>query len=244
MRRPSQRGLGLRRPHPHRLGQVQLGPRPEPRVLPVGRHRPRLRLHDDVRRTQPVLELEAVAGRPDHRRRQVGPVAQRRAGVDPAHDGLDLLVAQRPVVDEVLDAHGLVEMPRRHLPRLDPRLDRARPGPRLLVGDQRHRGHAAHPVAGLALLLQDGRDVPGESHVGRGRLRRRSRRGQHDESAEQHSKADPPPPGCQLAVFHDALPANVALALTASRSPSHPPGRPAGPGLRIRHSAAATRTRT
>ena len=42
-------------------------------------------------------------------------------------DGVDLLVAQRAVVGEVLDADRLVDVPRRHLPAHDARFDRTGP---------------------------------------------------------------------------------------------------------------------
>ena len=44
-------------------------------------------------------------------------IALRRAAVDPADDRVDLLVGQRHVVLEFLDADAAVDVPRRHLPR-------------------------------------------------------------------------------------------------------------------------------
>ena len=50
------------------------------------------------------------------------PSARRRR--PSATIGVDLCVAQRPIVLELLDADGLVDVPRRHLPRGDACLDR------------------------------------------------------------------------------------------------------------------------
>jgi len=54
-------------------------------------------------------------------------------------DRLDLIVVQRPVVLELLNADRLVDVPQRHLPRVDARDDRFRPGTRLFIGHERHR---------------------------------------------------------------------------------------------------------
>ena len=94
--------------------------------------------------------------------RHVLRVALRRAGVDPLGDRLDLLVGERAIVLEFLDADGLVDVPGRHLSRLHAVLDRPRPGPRLFERDERHRRDRIGPVAGFALVLEDRRDVFGE----------------------------------------------------------------------------------
>ena len=79
---------------------------------------------------------------------------------------------ERDVVLELLDAEVLLDEPRRHHPgartEAGPRLDGARPGPDLFVGDERHRRDAAGPMALLTASLQDGRDVPGERDIGLG----------------------------------------------------------------------------
>ena len=76
-----------------------------------------------------------------------------------------------------------IDLPRRHLPIGDARLDRARPRPRFGEGHQRHRRDRIGPVAGLALLLEDRRDVLGE----RRRLRRVGGRGRRRRAAAQRS---------------------------------------------------------
>ena len=65
--------------------------------------------------------------------------------------------------------------PRRHLAGHHLVLDRARPGPHVLVGDERHRRDLAGPMADDAVLVEDRRDVLRE----RRRLRPR-RRGRAD----------------------------------------------------------------
>ncbi len=49
--------------------------------------------------------------------------------------------------------------PWRHLPARDRSLDGARPRPRLLVGEERHRRHFAGPVAALAVGLENRKHV-------------------------------------------------------------------------------------
>ena len=181
-----ERRLRLGRPDPAPLRQRDVSLRTEVRVLRLRRHRPRLRLDHQIRRAEHALESELVFVRPfAGGGRSVGFPA-RRAGVDPADDGVDLLVAQRRVVDELLDADRLVEMPRRHLARGHARPDRARPRPRVVVGDQRHRADAARAMAHLTLVLEDRRDVLAERHLGaRGALcARRIRRRYGEASCE------------------------------------------------------------
>ena len=141
-----------------------------------------------------------LADRPDGRvgeleqRRRVGRVAARRPVVDPRRDGLDLRVAQGGVALVVLDADVLLDVPGRHrvlrVPQAGALPDAPRPGPRVLVGDQRHRGSAVRAVALLAAPLQNRRDVlrPGDL----GLLRRR---GSRESGAEQRRRrAYRPPP--------------------------------------------------
>ena len=103
----------------------------------------------------PLVERRELEGR-----RRVGGVAAGGAGRDPVDDGGDLGVAQRRVGDVLADA--AVDVPRRHLAGDDAVADGPRPGPRLLVGQQRHRGAGARPVALLARALQQGQHVAGE----------------------------------------------------------------------------------
>ena len=121
-------------------------------------------------------------------RGRVGGVPPRGAGCDPLDDGGDLGVAQRRVGDVLADA--AVEVPRRHLPCHDAVPDRPRPRPRLLVGQQRHRGPGARPVALLAGPLQQGQHVAREGGAvlglaggGDGRREEQGRKGGGDGDA-------------------------------------------------------------
>src|SRR6185295_4864935 len=106
-----------------------------------------------------VLEEESITARPLLGRRHVLDVAPGRPGVDPPGDRLDLLLAERAVVDEPLDPDAFVEIPRRHFPADDSGLDRSDPRTDLLVRDQRHRSDVARSVADLAFLLENWRDI-------------------------------------------------------------------------------------
>ena len=134
---------------------------------------PRRGLDDQVRLglAEHAGEVPALLGRPLHRRRHVLHVALRRTGVNPLDDGLDLLVAEATVVLEVLDADRLVDVPWRHLASLDPAPDGARPRPSFLVGHEGHRRNRIGPMTGLALLLENRRDILREG----GRVLRRGR---------------------------------------------------------------------
>ena len=73
-------------------------------------------------------------------------------------------------------------------------LDRPCPGPRLLVGQQRHRRDAPRPMADLTVLLEDGRDVLRERDLGLPCHRLPSvhrGRGHHDDHSERHRKDEP-----------------------------------------------------
>ena len=153
-------------------------------LLGVGR-----RLEDQVGLAVHLLEVPDVVARPLDRLRHVLHVALGRAGRHPLDDGVDLGVAQRAVVLEVLDAQALVEVPGRHLPGLHAVADRAGPRPALLVGDERHRRDRIGPVARLALRLEDRRDVLGE---GRRRWQPSARR---PERPPQAVKASAPATG-------------------------------------------------
>src|SRR5207253_10238091 len=92
-------------------------------------------------------------------RRHVLRVALRRALVHPRDDRLDLLVAERHVVLELLDADAPVDVPRRHLPRGYAVLDRARPWADLFEGPERHRRYRPGLMTAHTLGLKDGGDV-------------------------------------------------------------------------------------
>ena len=113
-----------------------------------GHHR---RGDDEVRRA----DGPQVGVGPLQRRRHVGHGAARRPGVGPSSERGNLLVGQRDVFLEVLDADVLFDEPGRHLAQCRLVLHRARPGPRVLVRQQRHRRERSRPVAVLAGALQD-----------------------------------------------------------------------------------------
>ena len=84
-------------------------------------------------------------------------IAFGRAVVNPRHKCLDLGVAQSAVVQKVPDIR--VGKPWRHLLSHDRRFDGLRPGTRIRVAQERHRSHLTRPVALLAVLLQNRKDV-------------------------------------------------------------------------------------
>jgi hypothetical protein len=107
-----------------------------PPVGGLGLDREDLRHRDDEIR---LADVPAVGVVELARRGHVGGVAARRAGGGPGGERLDFTIGQRGVVLELADADGAVHVPGRHLPRLDALLDRPSPGPRVLVGEERHR---------------------------------------------------------------------------------------------------------
>ena len=157
-------------PHPSRLGHRDVAHRPPPLSWSDGRHRVFGRLDDQVRRSEAVVlrlpvQLSVAtgfsggmsAGSPSS-----APWSTQR------DDGVDLLVGERHVVLEFLNADAAVDVPRRHLPRRT-RRDGARPRTCFLVGHERHRRDRTRLVARLALGLEDRRDVLRERHLlGRG----------------------------------------------------------------------------
>ena len=82
-------------------------------------------------------------------------------------------VLETTLVGEV--SVGRIGEPRRHLLVGDRGFDRARPRPRLLVGQERHRRDFARPMAGLTVLLQHRQHVLVERGARRQRRRRRCR---------------------------------------------------------------------
>src|SRR4029453_3533575 len=107
-----------------------------PGVAPPGLHRPRAIADDEVRLllAEPGSVVPPLIRRPNPGRRHVFEVALQRALIDPGQYRRDLFIAERSIILELLDSDGLVDMPRRHLARLDSCADRARPRTCLLVG--------------------------------------------------------------------------------------------------------------
>jgi hypothetical protein len=149
------------------FGQARIGDEVDELVGAVGGHHVRHRhLHDEVRPDVPdavVVELL--------RRGHIGHVALRRALIHPRGDRRDLVIAQRRIVLELLDADVPFDVPRRHQAGDNLVLHCPRVRPRIFVGQERHRRHLVRPMAVLTGLLQDRRDVLCECH---GLRRRRS----------------------------------------------------------------------
>src|SRR5207248_11762284 len=59
-----------------------------------------------------------------------------------------------------------IDVPRRHQTTRDSFLNRASPGPRLLISQQRHRSNRSWTMAGLTGTLQDGSDILAECDRG------------------------------------------------------------------------------
>ena len=171
----------LDHPDPARLGERNVARRPVPHVLVLRRHRVLGRLDDEVGRAVAVPHALPLVGR----RRAAwrgGRSFGSPCGAPPStqrDDRVDLLVAERHVVLELLHADARVDVPRRHLPRGDALLDGARPRTGVLVGDERHRRDRVRLMALLALGLEDRRDVLRE----RRRFGCRSRRPQNEDHA-------------------------------------------------------------
>jgi hypothetical protein len=89
---------------------------------------------DLTMRAKRLFEREAIVAWPFLARWQVARIAHRGPGVDPPDDRIDLGIGQRDVVDELLDANGLIEVPRRHLARRDASPNRPDPGTHFLIG--------------------------------------------------------------------------------------------------------------
>ena len=158
----------------------------------VGGHRERLEHRED----QIGLADGPALGELGHLG-QVGVVAARRSAVDPRRDQVDLVLRQAHVV--LVGAHAGIGAPRGHLARDDLRLDGARPGADVVVGDQRHRREVVRPVAGHAALVEDRRHVGGERRdplrrLGTGRHRpQQQRRHAHAGRRLRYSHQSPSP---------------------------------------------------
>ena len=120
-------------------------------------HRALRRHVEGLRHLDDDVGLDVPAVLEHDRRRSVLGIARRRPGVHPRRDRLDVPLAETTFVGEVA-VRGICE-PRRHLLLHDGGLDRLRPRPRRLVGEQRHRRHLARPVTALAVGLEHGEDV-------------------------------------------------------------------------------------
>ena len=84
-------------------------------------------------------------------------IALRRSAVGPSHDGVDVRGAQPHGVRE--PAVVRIGEPGRHLSIADGVLDLGRTPARALIGQQRERARFTGPMADLAILLEDRRDV-------------------------------------------------------------------------------------
>ena len=109
-------------------------------------------LHDFVR-LRDVPSFDPVTGR-----RSISWRSCRRTSIHPSGDNRDLLRSERWVVGE--SSVTRVGKPGRHLLRLHRTFDGRGPGSCLLVGYEGHGRNLAFAMADLAVILQDGHDVP------------------------------------------------------------------------------------
>ena len=158
---------------PSGFGQSDIRERPPPHILMLRLHRVGFGFDDEIRRTQILLTFPLIRLGKLFRRRHVLQIAERRSGIDPADDRADLVVGQRHVVLELLNADILVDMPRRHLALDHALTDRFRPRACLVVRYERHRRDRPLVMAFLASLLENRSDISGESHRIIRRLRRK-----------------------------------------------------------------------
>src|ERR1051326_6628812 len=79
---------------PPRFLNRYIGHRLEPHVLAMSRHRVRFRFYDQIRRPELFRKNPAIIVRPLLRWRHVLAIAKRRARVDPANYGCDLVVCE------------------------------------------------------------------------------------------------------------------------------------------------------
>src|SRR5438067_1200592 len=121
-------------------------------------HGPRLGLDDEVGWPQFLRGLPFVGVRPFSRMGHIFDITEWRAGIDPSNDGDNLILRERHVVFEFLDANGGVDMPWRHLSGNDAFANGFGPRTRPFVSDQGHRGHRTGVMALLAFGLENRRD--------------------------------------------------------------------------------------
>src|SRR5260370_13202629 len=77
------------------------------------------------------------------------------------HDRFNLALFRRTVIREMPNLR--VREPGRHLPRCYCGLDRLRPGTRVPITNQRHRGDLPRPMTGLTVFLENRKYVFGKS---------------------------------------------------------------------------------
>src|SRR5262249_18263466 len=163
-----------------------------------------------------------------HGRRHVLRIAGRHSAVHPADNRRDLLVAEAPVVLELLNADRPIDVPRRHEALRHLALDLVRVLARILVRHERHRADRIGLMADLALLLEDRRHVPGERD-GRRRRRRRvmSRREERDGKGGDAGGCDLHDDGSSMAAGARRAAAGSLRRLAWARYITRPLRRPA-----------------
>jgi len=125
------------------------------------------------------------------RRGEVAGITLRSAVGNPTRDHGNLRVRDPALPDEL--AVALKGLPRRHAPLLQRREDLVSPPVDMLVLDQFEGRAAARPVALLAVLLEQGRNLSIEGHAGRGGgLAGQARSGAAGQDAE-HDKQESEP---------------------------------------------------
>ena len=159
------RGPDLDGLHPALLGKSGLGRGTEPLVLGLGGQRVRLGADDQVGFPEALGELPHARIRELRRGRQVRLVAKGHVAVEPGDEGVHLLVGQAPIVLELLNADGAVDVPRRHDPRGHLLADARRVALDGLVGHERHRRDRPRLVADLTVLLEYRRHVARECRM-------------------------------------------------------------------------------
>ena len=156
-------GLALDGHHVHVFLEPRIDEHVHDVVRPVGCQDVRLRHRDDV---IGFADVPLIVAAELARRRHIRRITHRRARIHPLGNGGDLLVGQRGIVLELRDADVLVDVPRRHLTIGHPLPNRSRPGPHVLVRQQRHRRDRTGTMAGLTRALQDGRHILREGRLG------------------------------------------------------------------------------
>jgi len=121
-----------------------------------------------VRHLEYDVRLYVPALLPLNRSRFASRIAFRRARVNPRNDRVNILFTKTPVVHE-MTVPGIRE-PGRHFASEHGGFDGFRPRTRFRVGEQRHRADFSRPVTGLAVLLEDGKNVFVKSDVLRSRV--------------------------------------------------------------------------